>query len=70
MKRTSFKKSYNKFQKMAEHVASKNSYQCRSHHQKMMLKYKSIEEIVANVSLITSKISTKDKINAVPRIFD
>jgi hypothetical protein len=31
---------------MSEHVKSKNSTQCRSHHQKMLAHYKSIENII------------------------
>jgi len=39
MKKTLFRKPYNKFKKMSEYVTSKDSFQCRSHHQKMMKKY-------------------------------
>lgn len=46
MKKTQFRKPYNKFKRMSEYVTSKDSFQCRSHHQKMMKKYNTIEEII------------------------
>ena len=61
MKKTHFRKPYNKFKKMAEYVTSKDSFQCRSHHQKMVKKFGSIEGIVENLSITTSKYFKKDK---------
>ena len=39
MKKKYYQKPYNKFQKMSEYIQTKNSLQCRSHHQKMLKKY-------------------------------
>lgn len=35
---------------MSEHVKSKNSTQCRSHHQKMLAHYKTIQNIIRCLS--------------------
>ena len=35
---------------MSEYVKTKNSTQCRSHHQKMLLHYKTITNIILNLS--------------------
>lgn len=45
-----FRKPYNKFKKMSEYITTKDSFQCRSHHQKMIKKYSDIETIIQNIS--------------------
>jgi hypothetical protein len=49
------KKKSGKFIKMANFIGSKTENQCRSHHQKMLLTYKSIENIMKYVSLIKKR---------------
>jgi hypothetical protein len=45
---------------MAQFIDSKNANQCRSHHQKLLLKYKSNDKIIEHLSL---ELKTKIKLN-------
>ena len=52
LEKTKFKRKYNKFSRMSFFIGTKTSNQCRSHHQKMIQKYKTIDNIIHNMILV------------------
>jgi hypothetical protein len=45
--------------RMSRFIPNRNSYQCRSHHQKMMVKYGSIENLIKKFSYLLASMNLK-----------